>query len=441
MKIRNILVFFALAISLLGQTEYTLEMCKKIALEQNLELKKKAVDLKTYEDKVSQAYANLFPTISLQTGAGYILEPDKMSIIVPDTSYPAEYGIGMAIFMENPDFGFQHSLQIQQILFSAQAFQGVKLAKRQREVESLNRDILKRQVEADIENAFYSVLITEKVVEISEKSYSQSQEHFRIVQRKYEQGQVSEFEVIRTEVETKNSLSDLENAKLGNKMARMYLFFLMNEDFDSRAVFNGDFRGPIALPELDDALDTARENRMELKVMQSTLDVFKGLVNLQRATYLPSIVFQGMFDHYSGSDDFADYFAFDDFGKEYQLMLGLQWTLFNGFSRKNKVDEAKANHRKMLLQNEQVIAGIEMEIRQLHWQLKQHETDYRSALSSLEMAKKLLEIADVQYEEGMITFVEYQDAKLAHDATQLKYYQSLYKYNTALTNFLKGIGR
>ncbi len=95
----------------------------------------------------------------------------------------------------------------------------------------------------------------------------------------------------------------------------------------------------------------------------------------------------------------------------------------------------------MLLQNEQVIAGIEMEIRQLHWQLKQHETDYRSALSSLEMAKKLLEIADVQYEEGMITFVEYQDAKLAHDATQLKYYQSLYKYNTALTNFLKGIGR
>jgi len=165
------------------------------------------------------------------------------------------------------------------------------------------------------------------------------------------------------------------------------------------------------------------------------------LVNLQRANYLPNLVFLGNFDHFFGSDDFGDIFAFEDFGKDYQLALGLQWTLFNGLARKNNVDEAKSNYRRMLLQNEQVISGIEMEIRQLYWQLQQYETDYRTALSSLDMAKKLLEIANVQYDEGLITFVEFNDAKLAHDATQLSYYQSLYNYNTALTNFLKGIGR
>jgi outer membrane protein TolC len=82
-----------------------------------------------------------------------------------------------------------------------------------------------------------------------------------------------------------------------------------------------------------------------------------------------------------------------------------------------------------------------MEIRTSYWKLDQYRTDYESAKSQLEEAEKLIEIAKVQDEEGLITFVELQDAQLAHDAIMLQYYQSLYNYNNALIDFNMAMGR
>jgi outer membrane protein TolC len=94
----------------------------------------------------------------------------------------------------------------------------------------------------------------------------------------------------------------------------------------------------------------------------------------------------------------------------------------------------------MILQNEQAISGINAEIRQVHWMLEQSRVEYETALSSIKEAEKLIEIANVQYEEGLITFVELNDAQLAYDATQLKYYQSLYNFNVAMSNYKLAIG-
>jgi len=59
----------------------------------------------------------------------------------------------------------------------------------------------------------------------------------------------------------------------------------------------------------------------------------------------------------------------------------------------------------------------------------------------LDEAQKLIDIANVQHEEGMITFVELNDAQLAYDATLLKYHTSLYNFNSDLSDFNLSIGK
>ncbi len=425
---------------------YTLKECVDIAYENNLELKAKTEDLKKYEKKVSEAISNVFPSISIQTGIGYIIEPEYTSIAMEDTTIPPGLmppGIKPAnsYLVKNPDYGFQHSLSIQQIIFSSQAFLGISLAKTQREVEALNYEILGRKIRSDVEKAFYNILIMEKVAEIREKSWSQDSIRLKMVKKKFEEGLVSEFEHLRSQVEYKNSKAELNNSKLMFRMAKLYMFFLLDKEYEDNAKFVGEFRMPKELPDYQEAFTAAKERRLEYRMMDRTLEVFKKLIRLHQSAYLPAIVAQGKFDMFSASDTLENYFSFDDFSKDYSVMLGLQWELFSGFKKKSKVDQARLDYKKMKISKRQMDAGIEMEIRQALWQLEQYEMDYESALSSLEEAEKLIEIANVQYEEGLITFVELNDAQLAYDATQLNYNRSLFNYSTALSDYYRAIGK
>jgi outer membrane protein TolC len=317
---------------------------------------------------------------------------------------------------------------------------GVKIASIQKSVEEMNYDITKRSVRLEVEKAFYNILITEKVAQIAQKSFDQDTAHLRLVEEKFKNGISSEFEALRMRVEAKRAKSDLENALLSNRMSRMGLFLIMNKDFESDAQFTGDFMKPLPFLPLDTTLVLARQKRLELKVIDKSLQVLKNLVRLYQSNYLPVIGIQGAFQHTYGSNSIGDFFKFDEFGKDYTVGIGLSWTLFDGLNRTFKVAESKRDYEKLMIQSEAIVKGIDAEIRSAYWSLGQAEIDYNSALSSLEESDKLQKIANAQFESGLITFVELNDAELAVSATQLQFYKSLYTYNTALAKFNKATG-
>jgi len=423
--------------------DYTLDKCIKIAYENNLDLKQKEIDLETFEKKVSQAYSSLFPSVTFTSGIARVLEPDYTTISLPDTDRETTNGMipmqGWSI--EYPKYGFQHAISVQQIIFSAQAFMGVKIARDQKDVEQLNYDLLKKTIKSTIEKAFYNVLITDKVIDITKQSYEQDLSHNDITHKKFEEGLVSEFDVIRSDVKLKSSLSDLENARLNHRMARAYMFLLLDIEYDQDAEFVGEFSKPTEIPDLEQSIEKALENRLEISILDNSLKVLNSVIGLYRANYIPNLVFQGSFEHMYASDELGDYAAVDDFSKDYTIALGLQWTLFDGFKRESMIAESKANYKKLTFAKEQAIAGIKTEIRNTCWRLEQSKNDFESALSSLDEAQKLIDIANVQHEEGMITFVELNDAQLAYDATLLKYHTSLYNFNSDLSDFNLSIGK
>ncbi len=419
--------------------EYTLDKCLSIAQEKNIGIAQKTVELKKFEAKVGQAYSNLFPSVSLTSGLAYVIEPESMTVTIADPENPP---FGRTMFVEYPDFGFMNQIDLQQILFSAQAFIGVKLAKIQRDVEQMNLEKERRDIKASVEQTFYGILMTQKAVDITRESHKQDEEHLKISREKFAKGMASEFEVLRAEVKATNTLSDLESALLANKLARGGMFLLLNLPFDENATFKGEFPEPGNFsPTLDSSLAFAHENRLELKILDRTIDVFSNLVGLYRSQLLPNIAAQGKFAFTTGSDEVGDFFKFDDYGKDWTVGVGLQWTLFDGLNRLQKISEAKSDLQNMKLTAEQARAGIDLEIRQNHWQLTQYKTDFESARASQQEAQKLMDIANIQFKEGLITFVELSDAQLAFDATQLKYFKALYNYNIALSNFKKIVGK
>ncbi|MBN2541427.1 TolC family protein [bacterium] len=429
------IITFVLALNLFGE-EYSLQTCLDIAYQQNLDLRLKELDIEKFEKKVSQAYSSVFPSISIESGAGYVIEPEEISFTVPDPST----GYDMTMYMENFDYAYQHTLTIQQVVFSAQALMGIKIARTQRDVEQFNYDLLKRNITAEVEKAFYNILITEKVIAILDKSYQQAQAHLEVAHKKFEQDLFSEFEVLRQEVNTKDVYSDLQSAKLNHKLSKQLMFLLLDMDFDTTITFKGDFEVPQEIAGLEESTELALNNRLEVSILDRSLAVLKYVIRAYQAEYLPNIVVMGTFDNYYASNDLSDYLAIDDFSREWFVGLGLQWEIFNGLNRENRISEAKINHKQLMLQNEQLLSGIKAEINQVYWQLESYETDYNTALSSLKEGEKLLEIANVQYEEGLITFVELNDAQLAYEATQLRYYSSLYNYNVALVNYYRAMG-
>jgi outer membrane protein len=435
-KVLILAVLAATAVAFAGET-YTLEKCLGLASERNLDIKQKKLDLEKFEKKVGQAYASVFPHISIVSGAAYVLKPDSMTITMADPST----GFDKSFDIAYPDFGFAHTLDVTQVLFSAQAFMGIKIARTQKQVEELNNEITRRAVKSSVEKAFYNILITQKAADIMEASFKQDTLHLSVAREKFAKGIVSEFEVLRSEVKVKNSKSDLENARLGNRMSKVFIFMILDLPYDSTAVFMGEFSKPIELTTLDKAIELANTNRPELLAIEGSLKVLKNVYRAYEAAYFPNIAAQATFSNVYGSDEIGDIFALDDFIQDWTIGVGLQWTLFDGFNRSQKVGEAKRDYEKLKLTAEQVKLGIDAEIHQKFWQLEQYRTDYSSALASIEQAQKMLDIANVQFKEGLITFVELNDAQLAFDATQLRYHQALYNYNIALSDYNRAVGK
>jgi len=64
----------------------------------------------------------------------------------------------------------------------------------------------------EVSKAYYAILLAQDSYDVFKKSYDISVENARIIQNKYKQGTVSEFEWIRADVQVKNASANLASA-------------------------------------------------------------------------------------------------------------------------------------------------------------------------------------------------------------------------------------
>ena len=161
---------------------------------------------------------------------------------------------------------------------------------------------------------------------------------------------------------------------------------------------------PVGLPAgVEQIIDRALSRRPDLGARLATLRAREAEVRRARAEFMPRVRLSTSVGGDVGRYTFGNSAPINYGVSEYTAFLSLDWTIFDGFARENKVREASAVRGAA----DADLAAFELRVIRQVWQAY---TDVKTSLGKREFAQALLAAAEEAY---AATFESYESAGLA----------------------------
>lgn len=446
-----------------ARTVWTLETAVQTALERNPQLRAARFGLEEADERVSEAWGSVFPSLDLSTNytrnvspavnflPANIFDPDGD----PDELVPIQFGA---------DNSWQLSINFEQPLFNAAAFIGVGAAGR---FQSLQEETVRGQtheVVTRVRESYYGLLLAQEQARLTENSVNRVKESLAETQALNRAGLSSDYDVLRLEVELANLEPNLRRALNAVRQARRQLG--IDLALDAEATESLEVAGSLADLDLDDpaansdanramlsfvgvpleaaadegALADMLEQRSDVRQLELTESLRKTEMRLQQVEYLPKLSFFGAYGISSQQNGAPEFFGTP---RSYSRNIGVQLTLplFQGFQRDARVDQKRAVLRQAETQTRLAINQAGAEVRSLIELAQEARARAEGQRLAVVQAGRGFEIARAQYREGLGSQLELTDAEVALRQSEFNYAQAAYDFLVARARLDAAVGR
>lgn len=445
MRYKNLIVWILVTIVsftiLRGQTlELTLEAAKKIALENNPDIKIAKKELRQAELKLIEARANFFPTISAFSQLQHAWE--LPTVIMNNPFYdPVMNPRKKLYFKMGTENNIAYGLSLQLPLFTGGSiYYGYKMALMNRDIAEAQLKSKEQEVISNVINAYYNVLFLQSMVKVTEEALEAATENLKQVRFYYNEGKASEFDLIRAEVQVENYKPQLLSVKNQIKIAKDRLKVLLGIE-DSEEIVCVDslyYQETEYLQKpLEELIEYAINNRADIKILKIQKELLNTQVKLSRAPLMPTLAFSTNYQYQGQRDDFN--FESEDFFRSSSSSLSLSIPLFSGFKNHSKIQQSKIEVKKFQDRFNYAVNGIKIEVKSAWLKLKEAAQNVQTQLKIVEQSEESLRLANLMYKEGMNTQLDVLNAQVALNQSKMNYQRYLLEYNIALVSLLKAL--
>lgn len=294
----------------------------------------------------------------------------------------------------------------------------------------------------EVRTRFYNVLLARERIKVQEENVKLFEEQLTNAKNRFEAGSVSNFEVLRAEVELANAKPQLIRARNTFRTSidqlRQSLGYIntTQENLRRTPEFVGTLDITPAVYDLQASLDTARLNRPELLRFARLVQAQERNIDFARSGYKPSIDLVGSYGLFkdSGSDDF------DDSRKGWTVGVESRWAIFDGRATAGRVAQARSQFRQSgLFLNEQTLA-VEVEVRSALSSLQEAGELAEAAVKVVGQAEESLRLANARYGAGSATQLDVLTGQVALTQARDNQLQANYSYNVSLANLRRALG-
>jgi len=422
------------------EIEITLETAKKIALENNPDIRVAKKELKQAELRLVEARANFFPTISAFSQLQHAWE--LPTVIMNNPFYdPVLNPRKKLYFKMGTENNIAYGLNLQLPIFTGGSiYYGYKMALMNREIAEAQLKSKEQEVISNVINAYYNVLFLQSMLKVTEEALEAATENLKQVKYYYNEGKASEFDLIRAEVQLENYKPQLLSVKNQIRIAKDRLKMLLGIDdsveiicIDSLYYQETEF---LKKP-LEELIENAIDNRADIKILKIQKDLLKTQVKLNRASLMPTLAFSTNYQYQGQKDDFN--FESEDFFRSSSSSLSLSIPLFSGFKNHSRIQQSKVEVRKFQDRFDHVINGVKIEVKSAWLKLKEAAQNVQTQLKIVEQSKESMRLANLMYKEGMNTQLDVLNAQVALNQSKMNYQRYLLEYNLALASLLKAL--
>lgn len=442
---KSIFVFgFIFSICLIEAQEVKLSIkdVMKIASKENYNLKQSRLDVASAIYQKQLIEKNKMPKISLDVSASVLNEMktdnDPIVVSLPGLPPPNNVVTVPAVNQVTPDHLYKGELSITQPLYLGGAIKnGMESATR---MQKNKQEILiqaKQEVLFQAIALYFNVVRAQKAYAVEEKISLLTKKNLEDIQIKYEAKAVTKYELIRaesdvleSEVAYNQAFSDLQNAKyeLANVLH-------INPEFS----LTDTFVFTDTEPQVDQEISNALKNRSDVKSFDSLIGAFDAQSKVVDSEYKPQVFIRA-----TGGAQMPEMGLFggdDQFGPTYQIGLGVQWVIFDGFKQENRKMSIENDKFKYKTQQLMLIEKIKEDVRKACLNISVTKKLYEISLKAQEKSAEVYGLVTVGYQNQKNTQLELLDARLQMSKSYRDLVNATFKHELARIQLIYLTGR
>ena len=238
---------------------------------------------------------------------------------------------------------FSTVIEIQQPLINIDGYYGRKAAKAKYEAYQLQTERTKEYLQLEVTKAYMQLQLAYNAVTVLQKAENTAKTNLKLIENYFKNGMVQKTDILNVQVRVNDVTNQLQYAKSNVKNASDYLMFLLNEDM------NGKIYKPAELFDTTFSNHTFLEfskSRKDFLALEKSNEAYQNMIQSNKFSLLPRL------------NAFGNYQLFDSkflgtAAKGYLVGAQLSWNLFDGLKTYGKIDKAKAESQKAVLEAEQ----------------------------------------------------------------------------------------
>ncbi len=408
----------------------TLDKALEIALDENPTMKVAAEEIALKKVASKEAWQSLLPEASLNGSLDHTIKAAEMKL--NDMSFKmGQDGTNTA----------NAGLSINLPLFAPAVYRAMSMTKTDIELAVEKSRASELDLINQVTKAYYQLMLAQDSYEVLQGSYKLAEDNFNVVNAKYQQGAVSEFDKISAEVQMRSIKPNVISAANAVTLAKLQLKVLMGitADVDIKTDDNlTNYESMLFANQLKEE-DMSLENNTTMKQFELNMKLLEKNVKSLKTNFMPTLSMSFSYQYqslYNPNINFFDY----TWSNSSSLMFNLSIPLYRA-SNFTKVKSARIQMRQLDWNRIDTERKLNMQVVSYRNNMTASSEQVVSNKENVMQAEKAVQIAGKRYEVGKGTVLELNSSQVSLTQAQLTYNQSIYDYLVAKADLDQVLGK
>ena len=408
----------------------TLDKALEIALDENPTIKVAAEEIALKKVASKEAWQSLLPEASLNGSLDHTIKAAEMKL--NDMSFKmGQDGTNTA----------NAGLSINLPLFAPAVYRAMSMTKTDIELAVEKSRASELDLINQVTKAYYQLMLAQDSYEVLQGSYKLAEDNFNVVNAKYQQGAVSEFDKISAEVQMRSIKPNVISAANAVTLAKLQLKVLMGitADVDIKTDDNlTNYESMLFANQLKEE-DMSLENNTTMKQFELNMKLLEKNVKSLKTNFMPTLSMSFSYQYqslYNPNINFFDY----TWSNSSSLMFNLSIPLYRA-SNFTKVKSAPIQMRQLDWNRIDTERKLNMQVVSYRNNMTASSEQVVSNKENVMQAEKAVQIAGKRYEVGKGTVLELNSSQVSLTQAQLTYNQSIYDYLVAKADLDQVLGK
>ncbi|MFO7707606.1 MAG: TolC family protein [Desulfobacterales bacterium] len=301
-------------------------------------------------------------------------------------------------------------------------------------------DLTRQDVILDTKNAYFSVLKALKLQDVAQQAVKSIAAQRDVSENFYKVGLSPLNDLLQAQVQLANAQQRRTVALNDLEIAKTQFNTVLRRPVNTPVLLVDDATHAPYAATLEECLETAQKNRLEVQVADLDIAIAEKQVKLSEKDYFPVVDLVGTYNR-TGDDWKVDGWEGTSDSAGWNIQATATWTFWEwgrtGYGRKEKLARlAQSKYRKS-----ELLDTISLDVKQAYLRTKEAEENIATVEQAVEQAKENLRITEEQYKEQVATQTDVLIAQTLLTQTETNYTNALFDFKIAKAILLRAIGQ